>query len=288
MRARHPETVGRLACPRCAGLLVTGQPVCALCGFGPGRPPEGGPPTHSVRRAVVVDDEAGTATAQAGVAVMVRDEPLPPFQPAPAVDLSPEVEAPAHTALDAGPARWVTVLAVVVGVLALIRTLVSGWLLPAAASTEVAATTSTVLGIALVASVVVMTVVFLRWVRHARLVAEAESTFPQRWSPRASVLGWLVPVAGIFIGWQVLQDLWGASDPVTSRDPEARRPEPVLLTCWFAALAVSSVVWLAGAVVLGGAPLVDVVSAVALATSGLCLGRVVKQISRWQQTGSTT
>lgn len=197
----------------------------------------------------------------------------------PGVDLTPGSGRSAGTR---SLGRVVVVLCDVVGLLSLLSALVVGWLVPARDGHPIPALLDAALTAALTTSCLALGVCFLVWVARSRRYADATSAVRPRWSPTFAVAGWLVPVAGLFIGWQVLRDLWAAADPATRENPDARLPDPLPLIGWLAGLAVASVVWLAGTVVLGGAPFVDVVAAAALAASVRCLALVVRQITTWQ------
>jgi len=187
----------------------------------------------------------------------------------PALDLQPVVRLGRFTA--AGVIA-VSVLAVAIPVVSFVF-----------ASLGVAEEASLALAGAAAVALVVSTALFLTWVGRARGNVERISAVAQRWSGRMAVVGWLIPVAGLFVGWQVLRDLWVGSDPRTRSNVGGRTPEPLLVTSWLAGLAVSSVVSLAGRFVLGGSPLVDAVAGIAVALSGACLVATVMRISRWQQ-----
>jgi hypothetical protein len=139
-----------------------------------------------------------------------------------------------------------------------------------------------VVGLTGLGALLVTTLAFLAWVSRAHENVARLSPTGQRWSRGMAVCGWLIPVAGPFVGWQVLRDLWTGSDP-TTRGTVGRQPEPLLVTCWLAGLAVASVVSLAGRFVLGGSPLVDAVAGLAVALSGACLVATVTRVSRWQE-----
>ncbi|MFZ0325000.1 MAG: DUF4328 domain-containing protein [Actinomycetes bacterium] len=128
-------------------------------------------------------------------------------------------------------------------------------------------------------------VLFLLWVRLARETVTELSSVPQRWSPTLSVVGWLIPLAGLYIGWQVLQDLWHGSEPTTEDDaPEAtsKKASPQLITGWLAALVVSLLLSVLGGPVLPQSLVIDLASTLLLLGSALCLAGVVGQISLWQ------
>lgn len=191
---------------------------------------------------------------------------------------------PAATAGTDALCRLVVGLCGSVAALAVMRTLVVGWLLPM--RDDLSGSVDVVLVAGLVTTTVALIGCFMAWVARSRRYADATSALRPRWSATLAVYIWLIPVVGLFIGWQVLRDLWAAADPATRDEPGARTPDPLLLIGWLAGIAVSSVIWLAGTVVLGGAPFVDVVAAVALATSAWCLALAVRQITEWQNDGT--
>ena len=174
----------------------------------------------------------------------------------------------------------VTVLAGLVGALSVLVPVLS-WLVAVEGDSALAPVVAAA-SIALLVAWGIAGTTFLLWVLRARSNAEQQSSVRQRWPRTLAVVGWCIPVAGLFIGWQVLQDLWSASDPATRDVEDARPPEPLLVTGWLAAIAVASVVSLAGTVVLGGSALVDVVAGAAVAVSATCLALVVRQVSQWQ------
>jgi hypothetical protein len=232
--------------------------------------------------------EGSTGTATIPTSQIVLD-PLWDMVPAPELDESDPTESQVPALrptirlawLTTGSVVAVSVLAVTVPILAWAADAVDLMAASAPAGMSVAA------GLMVLATLVFSVVVFLAWVSTARANVDQLSPVPQRWSPTVARAGWLVPVAGLFIGWQVLRDLWAASDPATRAEASVRKPEPLLVTSWLAGLAVSSVVSLAGRFVLGGSPLVDAVAGAAVAVAGGCLVLIVLRISRWQDSSST-
>ncbi len=131
-------------------------------------------------------------------------------------------------------------------------------------------------------------VVFLMWVHRARANVSTLSPVQQRWSPNWSVFGWLIPVAGLYIGWQVLQDLWHGSDPQTRNDPHSPRPNPQLVTGWLGALAASLVVSVLTGPLLPNVFALDLLSALLLVGSGVCLAATVRQVGAWQDSATAS
>ena len=237
------------------------------------------PPADSV-------DHDGHVTAHEpteAVASAISDiEPVPP-----AVAADHQVSHDAAIAL-APLTRPASALIVTVPVLSLLTLLVS-WL--AGRSLEGSVTSAGLLGLVgltlamgTLAAWAASIVVFLLWVRRARANVADLSPVSQRWSPTWSVVGWLVPVAGLFIGWQVLVDLWHGSDPQSRDDAGSTRPNPQPIIGWLVGLALSFLVSSLTGPVLPDSLVLDLLSVLLLLGSGVCLAIVVRQIGMWQDT----
>jgi len=218
-----------------------------------------------------------------GVASAISD--IEPVQPAVAADH--QVSHDAAIAL-APLTRPASALIVTVPVLSLLTLLVS-WL--AGRSLEGSVTSAGLLGLVgltlamgTLAAWAASIVVFLLWVRRARANVADLSPVSQRWSPTWSVVGWLVPVAGLFIGWQVLVDLWHGSDPQSRDDAGSTRPNPQPIIGWLVGLALSFLVSSLTGPVLPDSLVLDLLSVLLLLGSGVCLAIVVRQIGMWQDT----
>jgi hypothetical protein len=118
---------------------------------------------------------------------------------------------------------------------------------------------------------------FLIWVSRAHAVA-ASATFPQRYSRGMAVGGWLIPVYGLVVGWNVLCDLWTASDPATRDASPDNAGQPPLLVGWLLGLVGSVALGSVLPVVLGENVLFELGGAVCLLVSALCLGTIVTTI----------
>jgi uncharacterized protein DUF4328 len=77
-------------------------------------------------------------------------------------------------------------------------------------------------------------VVFVIWFRRARINAAA-SGWPQRRAVGWTFWGWLVPVANLFVPFQLMADIWRASLPEGSRRKTAWLPG-LWWTCFLAGL----------------------------------------------------
>ena len=131
---------------------------------------------------------------------------------------------------------------------------------------------------------VLAVVLFLMWVSTARHRVTTLSVVPQRWSPTWSVAGWLIPFFNIYLGWQVLEDLWRGSDPALRRPgtpaSDGTAPAPVL--GWMVATVSMVLVYGVNRLVLGSSLIGSVLGVVAVAASAYFLCRVITQVSQWQ------
>ncbi len=75
--------------------------------------------------------------------------------------------------------------------------------------------------------------VFCVWLYRANRDARALGAREMRFSPRASVAWWFVPIAHLFKPYQVMTELWRASDPERRRD-WATAPKTSALPAWWA------------------------------------------------------
>jgi hypothetical protein len=145
-----------------------------------------------------------------------------------------------------------------------------------------------VLGVALIGIGlwVACAVTFLVWLSRARTVSDAYSAVTPRHSRTFAIWCWLIPVAGFYFGWRVLQDLWTASDPATRMNVGAKPAEPGVISLWLGALVGSSLISLAAPSLMGEMPIIDVVAAALLLVSAVALARIVTTVAGWQQSQS--
>jgi hypothetical protein len=89
----------------------------------------------------------------------------------------------------------------------------------------------------------VSAVVFLMWTSAItkRLVELGVTTM--RYAPRWSVWGFIVPILNLFRPYQVMSELWKASEVVPGPDdPWAGKATPLIVNVWFAALIVENII----------------------------------------------
>ena len=125
------------------------------------------------------------------------------------------------------------------------------------------------------------TITFLYWVSRAYVTVVAESVHDPRHGPTLSLAGWLIPVAGLFIGYRVLQDLWVGSDPQTRRDSSAKISNARLIDVWLLGI-VTALLFSVLPFALGDSALWSAVAALGVLVAGLALAAVVGKVSDWQ------
>ena len=125
------------------------------------------------------------------------------------------------------------------------------------------------------------TITFLYWVSRAYVTVVAESVHDPRHGPTLSLAGWLIPVAGLFIGYRVLQDLWVGSDPQTRRDSSAKISNARLIDVWLLGI-VTAFLFSVLPFALGDSALWGAVAALGVLVAGLALAAVVGKVSDWQ------
>jgi hypothetical protein len=88
-------------------------------------------------------------------------------------------------------------------------------------------------------------VVFLVWLRRARLNADHFSPVRHRYSSAKAVGGWFIPIVNWWLPAIVMNDLARASDPLATR----RRRDP-LVVAWWGTMVLSSVLQLIGMIAI--------------------------------------
>ncbi|MBC6446444.1 DUF4328 domain-containing protein [Actinokineospora xionganensis] len=151
-------------------------------------------------------------------------------------------------------------------------------------------------------ALVVTAVVFVVWLRRARLNSETICEVAHRRSRGWVVGSWVCPVVNLWFPYQVVSDVWKASNPDTPRRLEtlqAERMAPLRFVsgsrhlglwwgCWVAAFVIQQV---AAVVTYEDKPtmemtlvatIADTLTMFLLAVSGVLIILAVRQITRWQ------
>jgi hypothetical protein len=97
-----------------------------------------------------------------------------------------------------------------------------------------------------------------------------------------ALAGWLIPIAGIFIGYRVLQDLWTGSDPTTRYEVDAKPRNARIVDVWLLGLVTATLFAYVMPLVLGDSALWSGIAALGVAAAGLALASVISTISSWQ------
>jgi hypothetical protein len=89
----------------------------------------------------------------------------------------------------------------------------------------------------------VSAVVFLVWTSTLTRRLIELGVADMRYAPKWSVLGFIIPILNLIRPYQVMSELWRASEVVPGLDdPWARRATPLIVGVWFAILVVDSLV----------------------------------------------
>jgi hypothetical protein len=97
-----------------------------------------------------------------------------------------------------------------------------------------------------------------------------------------SLIGWFIPVAGLIIGYRVLQDLWSGSDPATRDDADAAPAKVRMIDVWLLGVVTAGLFGYVMPSALGDSALWGAVSAIGLLVAALSLVSVMGVISAWQ------
>jgi len=89
----------------------------------------------------------------------------------------------------------------------------------------------------------VSAVVFLMWTSAITKRLTQLGVIDMHYAPRWSVWGFIIPIVNLFRPYQVMGELWKASEVVPSPDgPWAKKPTPLIVDVWFAILILDSIV----------------------------------------------
>ncbi|MFL6288259.1 MAG: DUF4328 domain-containing protein, partial [Actinomycetes bacterium] len=140
-----------------------------------------------------------------------------------------------------------------------------------------ASMTTVVLGLALITLAVwtAAAVTFLYWVSRAYSHVATTSAYRQRHGASMALAGWLIPIAGVFIGYRVLQDLWAGSDPSTRHEVEAKPQNARVVDIWLLGLITGMLFAYVMPLVLGDSTLWNGIAAVGVAAAGLSLASII-------------
>jgi hypothetical protein len=145
-------------------------------------------------------------------------------------------------------------------------------------------TSFVVLGLALVtlAAWTGAAVTFLHWVSRAHTHVAMTASSRQRHGSSMALLGWFIPIAGLVIGYRVLQDLWTGSDPSTRDDADASPAKVRMLDVWLLGIVTAALFGYAMPLALGESAIWGLLSALGLLAAAFGLVSVMRAISTWQ------
>ena len=215
---------------------------------------------------------AGAVTAPNEEPLQVDDDVAPVAPEAPA---APPV--PGRAASLARPTQLLIVSAAMLNLVLAGMQMAFGTPIDTSMTTVVLATSLVALGVWTGAAVA-----FLHWVSRAYSHVASYSSYRQRHSVNMALGGWLIPIAGLLIGYRVLQDLWTGSDPATSHEADAKPASTRVIDLWLLGLVTACIFAYGMPLALGDSALWSGIAALGVVTAGLALASVISTVSNWQ------
>ena len=125
-------------------------------------------------------------------------------------------------------------------------------------------------------------VAFLHWVSRAHSHVASYSSYRQRHGANMALAGWLIPIAGLLIGYRVLQDLWTGSNPDTSHAADAKPANARVIDLWLLGLVTACIFAYGLPLALGDSALWSGIASIGVVAAGLALASVISTVSNWQ------
>ena len=204
--------------------------------------------------------------------LQVDDDAAPVAPEAPAAP--PE---PGRAASLARPTQLLIVAAAMLNLVLAGMQLAFGNPVDASMTTVVLATSLVALGVWTGAAVA-----FLHWVSRAYAHVASYSSYRQRHGANMALGGWLIPIAGLLIGYRVLQDLWTGSNPATRHEADAKPANARVIDLWLLGLVTACIFAYAMPLALGDSALWSGIAALGVVIAGLALASVISTVSNWQ------
>ena len=131
---------------------------------------------------------------------------------------------------------------------------------------------------------------FLMWFHRVRANLPALGATDARWSPGWAVGSWFIPVMNLFRPYQIMSEVWRASDPLETPPAWRERPVSPLLGWWWALWLAGGVISFGGGLLQGSlwvleSGLITLLSVVASVLSVLCtilFLRIIRRITAAQ------
>lgn len=95
-------------------------------------------------------------------------------------------------------------------------------------------TATIIIGVTSSVVAVVTAVLFIRWLLQARRNAVALGADGLVHSRHTAAWSWFIPIINLFLPYQVVKEIWQASDPAPEPPLEAKRGVPAVLPVWWA------------------------------------------------------
>jgi FtsH-binding integral membrane protein len=131
----------------------------------------------------------------------------------------------------------------------------------------------------------VAAVLFIAWMHRARLNSDViTSRHQHRYTNVWVVVGWIVPLANLFIPYAVMQDIWRGSDRTQPMVGLQKRPQSGLVTAWWITYIGSNVLGVvAGQSALDDVPALYTICAAGFVAAAVLAARMIKQVNEMQE-----
>ncbi|MET9627542.1 DUF4328 domain-containing protein [Lentzea sp. NPDC006480] len=130
---------------------------------------------------------------------------------------------------------------------------------------------------------VVAGVVFISWMSQARLNSDViTSKHQHRYTNMWVFVGWIIPLANLFIPYAVMQDIWRGSDRSQPMTALRERPFSGLVRAWWATFIAGNLVASVPGLTLRDAAAWGTLSAALGVAAAVLAARMIKQLNAVQ------
>lgn len=127
-------------------------------------------------------------------------------------------------------------------------------------------------------------VIFVVWMSQARLNSDAiTSTHQHRFTNMWVFVGWIIPIANLFIPYAVMQDIWRGSDRSQPTTELRKRPRSGLVTAWWSCFVAGNLAASVPALTSRDAAAWGTVSAGLSVAAAVLAARMIQQLNVMQE-----
>ncbi|MDX8037280.1 DUF4328 domain-containing protein [Lentzea sp. BCCO 10_0856] len=132
---------------------------------------------------------------------------------------------------------------------------------------------------------VVAGVLFVVWMSQARLNADViTSTHQARYTNMWVFVGWIIPLANLFIPYAVMQDIWRGSDRTRPMAGLKQRPASGLVKAWWLCYIGSNLIsTVAGLSAEQDVAMLATIAVLASITAAVLAAQMIKQVNGMQE-----